>query len=84
MQSSESTQELQLSPVMPPKDTGGAGVEPRAARAQGVHSSALPWAPAGWSQARVRTNHSHTSGTGPVFRALSQHLKLGKGEIGSI
>lgn len=49
--------------------------------AQGVHSSALPWGPAGCSQARVRTNCSQAFGTGPFLRALSQHLKIGKGEV---
>lgn len=54
---------------------------PEQPAAQGVHSSALPLGPAGYTQARVRTNHNQAFGTGPFLRALSQNLKPGKGKI---
>lgn len=70
--------------IMPPKEMGGLEWSPEQPKAQGVHSRAVPWAPAGCTQAKVRTNHSHNFGTGPLFTALSQHLKPGKGEVGLI
>lgn len=51
-------------------------MEPRAAEGTGSAQHC--------TQARVRTNHSHDCGTGPLFTALSQHLKPEKGEIGLI
>lgn len=47
-------------------------------------AGALPWGPAGCSQAMIRTDWSQVFGTGPFLGALSQQLKPGKGEIGLI
>lgn len=69
MQLSENTRIADVAPVLVNASKGYAwglsGAQSRVGR-----SSALPWAPAACTQARVRTGHRHVFGTVPFWESF--------------